>query len=530
MALQNPYLQRRGPFADAPDGGAPPAAAPAPGTPLALAGAGAATGGAAAVPDFGQQALPVQPGTTATRVGRGLGQLRRTIGNAEVGGLNAALRGGAAIANAMTSGPRSVLGFARDAGRAANGLPELPNAGQPLAGVTAPQLRRPYADIAAAPGAAARTGAAAGGTPALDPNYNPAADNISAANLAAAQRLGAPQVLPDTNVRAPAPSAPVVDSGTTIRRPDGTTARLNYGAMVNGVPTFSDGSGGLNGAPGTIPRTVSEATLTRLAAAPSIGRADVGALGTALASDALGGTPTQEQMVQQRINGAQLTRPITGSRPSAAQFAASDLASIASGDPRSALGTAASNLRSEAAYGTTPRLRRMAESQLQQLTGGVAQLGQQGLQGEQAAALGQQQGDQAMALESQRGANQLADTALQLRRPTPLQLVQQADGTYAGIDTRTNTASPTIGADGKPLRGMATRDDATTRRTQEIQDQLAKTTAELAKNWLPDPKNPNATPPFAMYREQAARAAGLPVVKNDAGQQLVNINGQWMPL
>lgn len=337
------------------------------------------------------------------------------------------------------------------------------------------------------------------------------------------------QALPDTNVIAPASvAAPGVDSGTTIRRPDGSTAKLNYGAMVNGVPTFSDGSGMPAGSPGAIPRTVSDATLTRLASAPSISRADVGALGTALATDGQGGTPTQEQMVQRLVRAA--PRPITGSRPSPEQFAASDLAAIASGDPRSALGTAASNLRSEAAYARTPRLRRMAESQLQQLTGGVAQLGQQGVQGEQAQVLGQQQGDQAMALENQRGANQLADTAMQLRRPQPVQLVQQADGTYAGVDTRTNTAAPTIGPDGKPLRGMATRDDAATRRTQEIQDQLAKTAGELAKNWLPDPKNPSAAPPFALYREQAAQAAGLPVVKNSAGEKLVNINGQWMPL
>ena len=59
-------------------------------------------------------------------------------------------------------------------------------------------------------------------------------------------------------VAAPAPAA--IDSGVTL--PGGR--KLAYGAMVNGVPTFSDGSGGMGGKPGSIPVTMNKTDIASL--------------------------------------------------------------------------------------------------------------------------------------------------------------------------------------------------------------------------------------------------------------------------
>lgn len=525
--LTNPRLRT---FADpTDDGGTDPSA---PRARLSLAGASGATGGAPAVPDFGATPRQYTPAEVqdasrpfGTRLGSNLRRTRQAIGNAEVNLANRIVGRAADVTSALSYPGRALGGVVRDTYNAAAGQPESPNAGQPLPARTAPRLSLPYPDAAAAPGAStAPVGTTA--TVANDPrNYDPAADNISAANLAASATLGA-QRLPDTTVRAPAEAAaaPVVDSGVTVGG-----RRLNYGAMVDGVPTFSDGSGGLNGAPGSIPRTVSDATLKRLAAAPSIGRADVGALGTPLASDVLGSTPTQDQQVARLVRGA--AQPITGSRPSDADFARSDLLAIASGDPRSAVGTAARNLQLEASYGRTPRLRRAAADQLAGLQASTAQAAAIGQQQEGQQAITDQQGANALQAEDLRGQYQLANTRqAQLVRPgSPVTL---ADGTIALLDPTTGQVRPTTTASGAPARAPITRDDPATRRTNEIMDQLSKTAADLAKTALPPAGAPaDWQPDPAEYRARAAQLQGLPVVTNSkTGQRAVNINGQWMPL
>lgn len=315
-----------------------------------------------------------------------------------------------------------------------------------------------------------------------------------------------------------APAAPA--PAATLQRPSAGAAPPAGlpGELVDGVRVLSDGSHG-------IARTVTDQQIKDAAASINVAPAPL----APLASDVLGYTPTSSDMANRRL--AQLTRPVTGARPTEADFAASERNAIASGDPRSAAGTAASNLRQDAAYARTPRLRRIAEAQLDSLSAGAQQSGALAQQGEQQQAVLDAQGQNALDVADLQGQYGLAEAKTQLQRPRAGNPVTLADGTLALQDPYNGQVTRSIGPDGKPARAMVTRDDSATRRTQEIQDQLARTAAELAKNYLPPPGSPaDAPPPYGQFREQAARLQGLSVVKNKAGDQLVNINGQWMPL
>jgi hypothetical protein len=278
--------------------------------------------------------------------------------------------------------------------------------------------------------------APAASTPApIDPNYDPAADNISAANLAAASRL----------------TRPVAPTAATSGGVDVGGRHLPYGGMVNGVPTFSDGTG-------SIPNTMTPEAMARLASAPSIGRADVGALGHALASDALGGPVSSQQMVQQNLTRLEGAAPITGSRPSAEQFAASDRNAIALRDPRSAAGIAARNLSVEAGFARTPRLRRLAADQLAAFQTGTQRGAELTQQGDQAQALQTQQGEQALAQTAAQGQNTLANTALEqtlkLKMPRAGEAVTLDDNTLALRDPITGVITRSTLPDGTVAKGL----------------------------------------------------------------------------
>lgn len=334
----------------------------------------------------------------------------------------------------------------------------------------------------------------------------------------------------------PAPAAaktkqPGVDSGVDIGG-----RRLNYGAMVNGVPTFSDGSGGPNGRQGSIPRTVSAATMANLAKAPSVGRADAGVLSMPLASDAMGGaTPSSAQMVAQRMS--QIRQPITGSRPTPEQFAEADRLAIASRDPRSAAGTAARNLSLETEFARTPRSRAAAAQALQQLSTGTDAANLQGIQDEAAMARTQVNGANTLANTAMAGQNEQANTRLTntIRKPG----TQFADdkGNLWLSDATTGASTPVTGADGKQLKQAVTRDDSATKRTQAVQDQLSKGVqallTEYQKNQALLPADQQAPPPpelIQQWKEQQAAAMSLPIVRDNSGRALANINGQWVSL
>lgn len=491
----------------------------------------------------GQAAPDVNPQSAGTRFGNTLRDARRGVVNDQVATLNTVNRAGAGLANSLSFLPRAALGFTRDTTRAALGMDPSPNAGKPIAGITAPQLKQPFqappvnfalthgdvpvrdprvATPAAAPAAAPGVATGAGGAlpAATNPNFNPAADNISASNLATVLKpsFTAPKA-------AAAATQPGIDSGTVVEG----GRKLNYGAMVDGVPTFSDGSSGIKGVAGNIPRTMSDQSIASLGARAQVIPAQV----STLASDSMGGvTPTQGQMVDQRV--AQIQRPITGSRPSAEQFAAADRNAIALRDPRSAAGIAARNLSVEAQYGGSGARRAAAQS-LQNLTAGANSDGLTAQQGENARALADTQSQSAMDQVMQQGRNTLANTALegqnQLRLPRAGQQVVLADGTL-GIQSPTTGAITTSKlADGTTAKAQVTRDDTATKRSNEIMDQISKTASELSKNVNPPPNAPAGwTPDIGALRVQAAKFQGLPVVTNASGVAMAHVNGQWVEL
>jgi hypothetical protein len=532
-----------------------PTGAPAPAAGMALAGNPVAgmnplnriVQPAATVP--GTAAPDVNPLPLGTRVGSALRTQGQDAINGAVGGINRLSRLKTNVSNALTLPSRATFGFVADVGNALAGNQPRADVGHPLAGDTAPQLPMPFvkppvnfqtaADPVAPPGAKPARPVAA----TLDRDHNPQADNISMGNLATANRMtvpdnGAPR--PNfADVRSSVSTArikqPGLDSGVDIGG-----RHVNAGAMVDGVPTFSDGTGG-------IPATMSPAAIADLAQERSISRADRGAAGNVLASDTMGGsTPTQEQMVAQRM--AQIRQPITGSRPTAAQFAAADRNAIAMRDPRSAAGRAARNLSVESEFARTPRSRAAAAAQLAQLSAGTDQANLQGLQDAGAMARTDAtnaatlentalQGQNTLANTTLAGQNTLANTKLEntIRKPG----TQFADdkGNLWLPDSRGGAATPVVGPDGKQLKQTVTRDDSVTKRTQEIQDNLGKGVQALlteynkSQAFLPADQQQPATPAMLQqWKEQQAAALGLRVGTNDKKQRVALINGQEIVL
>lgn len=434
------------------------------------AGIGGGTGGPAA------PAAPSLP--LGTRIGSALRQTRDQAGPVAASELNTLGAAAQGTINQLTAPLRYGAGLGEDVRRAYNGQPARADAGSSAPGITVPQVPNSFLDrpAVAAPAAVAR-GTAAQAPGVFIPEAGTGAARGSVAGIQALEGV-APSVRPflapllkrlggttgaggaaaaaSPSVAAAPAAAPAAPAGVDVTGADGQTRHLNTGAMVDGVPTFSDGTGG-------IARTVSPEALQQLAQERSISRADVGAAGNVLASDVPGAPTSTEGRVAQLVRNANV--PITGSRPTAQQFADADRLAIASRDPRSAAGIAARNLTIDAQYGS-PRLRRMAEQALQQLAAGTdagglsAQQAQEnqaalGTQGQNALAETDARGRNALQAIQLQGQNQLADTALtaRLRAPTPGQLVQAADGSYTLVNPRTAAATPVLQG-GKPLRGQ----------------------------------------------------------------------------
>lgn len=345
----------------------------------------------------------------------------------------------------------------------------------------------PFQDTLAGIKRAVTPGAVAAPAPAFGVLRNAAA---AAGRLASGTVAAATQTPPAPAVQR-LPTLTTQPGQTTVDRVDLPGGRsLNYGAMVNGVPTFSDGTGG-------IPRTMSEARIAnpapgRLtvlpagAGAPAFdGRGNfvastpdpVGASRTDGGARAASSTP-----VVPAGPGAASAPPLAGSAAPAApgisrpgvdpvQAAAaaaaadairaernrqSDLASIASGDPRSAIGIAARNLRSQAQYSTDGLRRDAAAGQLATLTGEAAKgSGAQfsaGMNAELAQGAQREQGANARAALD-------ANTSLQrsmIDRPQPATLTLD-DGTLAQIGEGGVLRPLTV--NGKPARAMQTRNE-----------------------------------------------------------------------
>jgi hypothetical protein len=243
----------------------------------------------------------------------------------------------------------------------------------------------------------------------------------------------------------PMPPAPAAPNGVTLA--DGR--QLPFGRMINGVATFSDGSGGA-GAP---PRTITDDQIKQLG--NQLNTAPTTAFTRPLASDALGSTPSSEQMIGQNLATLRRNQPFTGSVPSAQDYATADLIDMANGDPRSALGTAARNLRVDMDSGS-PGQRAAARQQLGNLTSSVLQRGALGQQQEGQQALAGQQENAAMSEEDLRGRYGLQNAALQgqLAYLTRGRTIQQlGDGTLASVDNITGQATPITMPNGQPATG-----------------------------------------------------------------------------
>lgn len=232
-----------------------------------------------------------------------------------------------------------------DAGRIPATPPAVPAVGTPAATQT-PQLSSPVAF-----GASVDQMRAAGAAPAVSPNA-------------------------------------LVDQGVTL--PDGR--KLPYGAMVNGVPTFSDGSGGFAGHPASIPRTMTDADIKGLG----------DRLNTVPATAFLQAPPAFNSD-NTDANVAAILRSRQGGKfgITPEMNAAADLAAVTNQDPRSTLGRAAMNAGRRAAAAPTVLQRKSALDDLAGLTAAV-----------RANALATTQGQNALATANAEGQNALRRTEL----------------------------------------------------------------------------------------------------------------------
>lgn len=522
MALGTiPTLKRNGPFSDDED-----ASATAPGVARPAPPNAAAT-----------NELPL-----GTRAGAALNRYGKDVANTAADTLNSVRDVGANVTNAITYPMRAAGGFIRDAGRAVIGVAPSPDAGNPVAGAsTAPLVRQPFPapqidfqntrnDVPVAHpdfgGVQSQVGstAPASGDVADPVRAQALVDQVANTMRPFLQRPSS--AAPTAAAASTGAGAPGIDTGTTVGG-----RSLPYGATVNGVPTFSDGSGM------GIARTMSDATIKglgdRLQTAP--------AQTTALASDVLGRTPAAGE-------GYGLTRaqpPIAGSRPSAQQFADADRNAIALQDPRSAAGIAARNLAMETQYGGTPRVRAQAAQSLAALDAGTQQgglqgqqaeaaLAQAGVQGDNALRQVQAQGQNALAAEDLRGRYGLQNTGLEIQRAQLTRAghpITMEDGTLGLMDPLTGAVTRSRQADGTPAKALVSKTDAEDKRSNQLVDQLSKAVQEQMKNFLPTKEKPSLTPDdIRTIREQAAMAMNLPIATSPQGQKVVNINGQWMPL
>jgi hypothetical protein len=298
---------------------------------------------------------------------------------------------------------------------------------------------------------------------------------------------------------------------------------LGYGATINGVRTFSDGSGG----PGAPPATMTRQQIDALANGSRISVADAG-IGGGIGSEAFGGR-AGDVLVNTPELGSGIGAPVQrqASVNSAAarnadvlRAAQSDALSIAARDPRSPFGIFARNADVEAnSIGGSASDRDKTLSTLYSAAGAgiepAARLGEDEVRESGAT-------DRAL-IDAQGGiAREYAG-----RRSNPQQ-VSLADGSL-GLLGPDGVVRPAIGVDGQPVKQLQQRDDARAKRSAEISDALSKTAAGLLENIAGIGKA--ATPEqISQARLQAARVHGLQVAENKNGDRLVNINGEWVPL
>lgn len=305
---------------------------------------------------------------------------------------------------------------------------------------------------------------------------------------------------------------------------------LGYGAMVNGVRVFSDGTGG----PGAPPATMTKAQIDALANGNRISVADSG-IGGNIQSEAfaagrpgagvLGRTPELGSAA-----GYAVTRPAQQQggvfhMPSQADQAASDIASALNRDTRTPIGLAMRNADVDA-DGSARGRRGERQRRNEAVVGALADAAKQSAANQGAAAVEGMRNRTDLARAAMDNQGELARA--QINRPMP-STIDMADGTLGAVGAD-GVARPIVGADGKPARRMLARDDSATKRSEDLYDKWNAAAADMLKNSVEIGKQ--ATPEqIAAARLAAAQLNGLAVATSADGQnKLVNINGEWVPL
>jgi len=220
------------------------------------------------------------------------------------------------------------------------------------------------------------------------PVFNPSIDQLKA-NGALPSFAPAGQLPVAPKLRRPDGSG--IDTGVTL--PDGRT--LPYGSMVNGVPTFSDGSGGVAGHPSSIPRTMTDADIQGLGARLNV----VPAATLTRAAPAFNSDNSD-------ANVAAILRSRQGDKfgVTPEMTANANLAAVTNQDARTTLGRAALNASRRAGGATTTLQRKQALDDLAGLETAVRGNAAQGIQ--DAGALARTQAEAGSVLQRQALANQ----------------------------------------------------------------------------------------------------------------------------
>lgn len=492
-------------------------------TPAVAMANGFGSGGGAPAPT--PAATPVLQSPSAAAAGQAFGRVARRFRSGEVQGVNTALR-------LATAPARYVGGAADDFVRGMMGAPQRANAGQPFG---APQLSAPSATAPTTPATAAPVPAApaVGGAPATAGNapatkpilWNPSTTQMRAAGAIPDDPRGVPaDQLPVAPIIRPA-----IETGVTLA--DGR--KLPYGAMVNGVPTFSDGSGGGQGHVASIPRTMTDAEIKgmgdQLPTVPA---------GTApapfLQAPSAFNSPDSEANIEAIMRSKQAGR--FGVTPQ--MNAQADLAAVTNQDARTTLGRAAMNaarraggassvLQRKSALDDVAGLDSAARANLLATTQGQNALDTTNAQGTNALQNTNLSGQYGLAEADVRGRNAL------LNRPP--QRFQSADGSLWTMSPDGKTA-PVLGTDGTQLKGEMKRPDEMSEKdymtgiNKAMTDWMGKYNENQAL--LPaNARQPLTDQMIADQRAQFAAGQGLQTATNPkTHERMVNIGGRWVAL
>ena len=325
-----------------------------------------------------------------------------------------------------------------------------------------------------------------------------------------------------------APPAPVIPQATSDSgRP------LGYGQKINGVNTFSDGSGG----PGAPPATMLPSDMSTLAKGASLSRADAG-IGGNIQSEAYGGTPTLGS-----ADGLALTRPAAPSggvfptmsaqeaanvrAQTSAKYSLSRAANRAPGTPE---GDAMRAIDMNAGRATRSAIGKSMGDQ----AAGIAGAGIKTTADDQATAAKdasesmRDASKNASAEAIARGNNAAEIEKAALTRPTGTPM-DMADGTLGAIGAD-GVMRPVLDGSKKPVKRAQTKSDEATKRSNEIADGMAKSAATLLANSVTPGQQPTQQQIY-QSRIQAAQIHGLQTATGKDGvSKMVNINGEWVPL